>query len=204
MLAWVVGARAPSLRAVNGVSLQAALLREHFPDLTLRLGATVVARVVEQQGGKGMINLGGVLLAAQLPEGVRDGEKLRLQVQEVGQERVVLRLVDAAPVPVPVQLPLPDGGRARLRVDDDEPAAAERGQGEFIALVYDSARLGPMHLRLELTPGAIRARVQARAGEPYELAGEAAEQLRQALAGATGREAIVTVEPRREPLDVYA
>jgi hypothetical protein len=50
----------------------------------------------------------------------------------------------------------------------------------------------------------VRAVVGALPGEPHELALAGAEELRLALERATGREAAVTVTPRREPLDVYA
>jgi hypothetical protein len=196
------------LSAVDAVSLQAALLRTQLPDVTLRPGQKVVARVIEQQGGRGLISLAGATLAAQLPEEVEAGAKLRLQVDEVGPERVVLRTLEQAAVPLAVPLPLPAGEQAALRVDDDEDEDGQggdgQGEGESVALVYDTPRLGPLHLKLELTREAIRATVQARAGEPYELAEARAEELREALADATGREAAVTVRPRREPLDVYA
>jgi hypothetical protein len=191
---------------MDAVSLQAALLRAQLPDVTLRPGQKVVARVIEQQGGRGLISLAGATLAAQLPEEVEAGSKLRLQVDEVGPERVVLRTLEQAAVPLAVPLPLPTGEQAALRVDDEdeEQADARQGEGEAVALVYDTPRLGPLHLRLELTREAIRATVQARAGEPFELAEARAEELREALAAVTGREAAVTVRPRREPLDVYA
>jgi hypothetical protein len=195
------------LSAVDAVSLQAALLRTQLPDVTLRPGQKVVARVIEQQGGRGLISLAGATLAAQLPEEVEAGAKLRLQVDEVGPERVVLRTLEQAAVPLAVPLPLPAGEQAVLRVDDEDEdgqGGDRQGEGESVALVYDTPRLGPLHLKLELTPEAIRASVQARAGEPYELAEARAEELREALANATGREAAVTVRPRREPLDVYA
>jgi hypothetical protein len=46
--------------------------------------------------------------------------------------------------------------------------------------------------------------MRSSAGEPYERAQTRVEELREALARVTGREAGVTVVPRREPLDVYA
>lgn len=199
--------RAVILFAVDPVSLQVALLRTQLPELTLRPGQRVVARVLEQHAGRGLISLAGATLSARLPEEAAAGMTLRLQVEEVGPERVVLRALEEAPAPIGVPLPLPAGERAVLRVDEEDRDGEGRraaGGGESVALVYETPQLGPLHVRLDLTAGAVRAIVGAVPGEPHELALAGAEDLRLALERATGREAAVTVAPRREPVDVYA
>jgi hypothetical protein len=188
---------------VDPVAVRAALLREQLPGLTLRPGMVVVARVVDRQAGKGSLALAGAVLAAELPDNVGAGDRLRLQVRESGSERVVLQIVSD---PALAAVPLPVPGDPRVYVDDEEAEEATRhnGEGESIALVYETPRLGALGLRLELHEGMTRAVIRARAGEPFELARRAAVLLEGALAQATGRQAQVRVEARRDPLDVYA
>ena len=190
---------------IDPIAIQVAALRSQVPDLTLRPGQRLVARLLEQHENRGLISLAGATLVAELPDGLEDGQRLRLRVDGIDQEKVVLRLL--AEAPAPVALPLPGEAPARLRVDDEsggEGAERPEGGGESIALVYDTPQLGPLHLRLELDANAVRATIGARAGEPFERAETRADELREALARVTGREAAVTVRPRREPLDVYA
>jgi hypothetical protein len=193
----------PSRTMVDPIAVRVALLREQLPGLTLRPGMTVVARVLEQHAGRGMLSLAGAVLAAELPENVSEGDRLRLQAQDTSPERIVLRLLSDAP---PGAIPLPLPGEPRLRVDDDDAGEEQtgRGGGESIALVYETARLGSLGLRLELQGGSVKAVVAARAGEPHELASAAAEELQEALARVTGKQAQVQVNERREPLDLYA
>jgi Flagellar hook-length control protein FliK len=189
------------------LTVQAALLRAQAPDLVLRPGMALAARVLERAGGHGVILLAGVPLAAELPEAIAAGDRLRLRVAEVSAERVVLRLVDQPPAglaPAPgTQLPLPDGRAAGVAVEERE-GSGQGGGREAVTLRYDSPHLGPLGLRLELDAGAVSATVAAAAGEPAELARAAAEELRAALAEATGRPASVRIVERRDPVDVYA
>jgi hypothetical protein len=50
----------------------------------------------------------------------------------------------------------------------------------------------------------VTVRAELAAGAPFELASDAADELRDRLAETTGRAAQVSVVPRREPLDLYA
>ncbi|MEZ5120063.1 MAG: hypothetical protein R2736_00535 [Solirubrobacterales bacterium] len=65
------------------------LLRGLLPEVPIRAGDVLPARVL----GPGMLSLAGVRVAARLPEGLAEGARLRLRVQEAGAERVVLRVV---------------------------------------------------------------------------------------------------------------
>jgi hypothetical protein len=189
---------------VDPIAVQVAVLRAQAPELVLRPGMRVMARVLERHEGRGLISLASATLVAELPEHVKEGDRLRLQVEETGPDRVLMRLVPDAPAQAAVPLPLP--GEPRVRVEDED-ADGEGGGGagtESIALSYESPRLGTLRLRLEIASGAVRATVGAAPGRPHELAADAAERLREALAGATGREASVRIEERREPIDVYA
>ena len=64
--------------------------------------------------------------------------------------------------------------------------------------------MGSLRFRLSLDARAVSATVRAAPGEPLVKAERAANELREALARATGRAANVTVLPREDPVDVYA
>jgi hypothetical protein len=186
--------------------VDAALLRAELPDLVLRPGHSVVARVASRGDGRlGVLVLAGVPLRASLPDEVRAGETLRLTVSEVSPERVVLRMdaaamAMAAPAPAPAQ-PAP------ARVGVDEAPQRRRGSGgdeASVALRFETPALGRLDLRVDLTSGTVRATVAAVPGRSFDLADGGAEALREALAAKTARQASVQVIPRREPLDLYA
>src|SRR5256885_5077666 len=103
----------------EAIQLSAAILRNQAPDLVLRLGSTVAARVLERHGGRGLISIGNAILAAELPEQLSAGDRLSLRVQDATAEKVTLKLLSeqqhVQPPPVPVPLP----GGARLYVDED-------------------------------------------------------------------------------------
>ncbi|HEX2102556.1 MAG TPA: hypothetical protein VHF51_02825 [Solirubrobacteraceae bacterium] len=195
--------------------VQAALLRANMPDLVLRPGLMLPAKVLERAGQHGILLLAGTPLSAELPDELRAGARLRLRVEEVGPDRIVLRAVDtpAAPGAQPLQppppdvaLPLPGGRQAEVRVTEraderraDAPAA--------VALAYDSPALGTLDLRLVLQPGAgLAVTVGATAGAPEDQARAAADALRAALSEATGLPASVRVvaRPPEPRVDLYA
>jgi hypothetical protein len=189
--------------------VEAALLRNLLPDLTLREGMRVVASVAERAGQKGIIVLAGTPLAAQLPDDVQVGDVLRLIVDESTSDRVVLRIADPSaqpPVaPPPVAVPLPGGATARITVDERDAAGSGSPEHHEVRLTYASAVLGPLELHLALAgPEAVRVHVRARVGEPFELAERHAGELADAIGAATGRPAQVSVSPRRDPFDAYA
>jgi hypothetical protein len=193
--------------------VNAAFFRAQMPDLVLREGMTLAARVAERHGKHGVITLAGVPLVAQLPDGVQTGDKLRLLVADTRQEKVVMKLVHEQPAAAPEQAEVyianPDGTQARLSVDPDGSGDQEAGGGRnrqhaAVGLTYETPRLGALGLKLEIAPGVVRVRVDARAGEVYELADGAAEVLRQRLAAKTGRAAEVVVFPRIDHVNAYA
>jgi hypothetical protein len=196
--------------------VEAALLRAQLPELVLRPGMTLPARVMERHGQMGLLLLAGTPLSAQLPDELKAGDRLRLRVEDVG-EQVVLRTVEtpAPGAPQPAQtpppdvaLPLPGGRQVEIRVT--EQAAERRGDGEpvTVALDYDSPALGRLDLRLVQQAGGagIQVTVGAMAGAPEERARAAAEELRRALADATGLPATVRVVGRtpRPRVNLYA
>jgi len=184
------------------------LLRGILPDLPLSPGTVVHARVLDAR----TLVLSGVRLAAQLPDGVEPGQRLRLRVEEASADRVHLRVVEQAQPPaeqapaVPpsaYEVALPGGAVARVHVEEREEAeAARRGAGEVRSVVvrYDSPTLGRLDVRLDRSAAA----VHVSAGEPADTVRGAAEVLRDALARVTGGPVQVTVHPRSETLDVRA
>jgi hypothetical protein len=191
------------------LQLEAALLRRQLPDLLLRPGMTLFARVAEREGRHGIIVLAGSPLVAELPDEVQVGDKLRLLVQDTQGDRVAMKLIQeqaAAPPQTPVVgLPLPDGSQARIAVDEEEQDAdPDDPEHASISISYSSPALGVVGLNLSLAPGTVAVRAELAAGAAFELASEAADELRARLAEATGRAAEVNVVPRREPLDLYA
>ncbi|MEX2196698.1 MAG: hypothetical protein WD844_15565 [Thermoleophilaceae bacterium] len=184
-----------------GVQLDALLLRGQLPDLMLRPGGMLAARVVDRAS----ISIAGIVFAATLPGDVAPGDTLRLRIDEATPERLLLRVMDdPAQAPPAPALPLPGERQARVRVEEQEPEGGPGARPPSVTLSYESPVLGRLDLRLELPAGAVTAAIAAAAGEPAERAGAAAEELRAALERATGREAHVAVTPRHDPFETYA
>jgi hypothetical protein len=183
------------------VAVRTLLLREAMPDLPLRPGASVVARVASRAEQHGVLVLAGVPLTAQLPEEAKVGATLRLKVREVTPERVVLQL-DGPPI-MPAHVAPRD---VPVRVAVHDPPRRTRDTGEevsSVALSFSSPLLGRLDLRIELTSGRVEVTVDTPAAV-QDLVQDGAPRLRDGLAAATEREAAVRVRPRRDPVDVYA
>ena len=192
-----------------------AVLRAIAPDLPLPVGAVMGARVLSREGDRGTLLLAGARLAAQLPDGVHEGDALRVRVQETSGDRLVLKIVETPQGPAPAQPPLaalsalalPHGATARLFVDPEEDAGGGRSGAEHprsIFLRYDSPVLGRIDIALTLTGAAIGAAVQLSAGDPAQAARAGARELQDALASAAARPALVQVLPRDEMVSLRA
>jgi hypothetical protein len=171
-------------------------------------------------GTHGLLNLAGAVLVAELPEGVPEGARLRLAVQESGGERVVLRIVGDASAPPPpaapapqhgavaaplVSLPLPGGMQAHARVEADAGSEGAEGPGTHAVTVrYASPALGRIEVRLVLTPAGLVAGVAAPHGDGVELATAHADELRDALRGVLSTTVDVHVGARRDRVDLRA
>ena len=189
---------------IERIAVDALVLRAQLPELTLRVGASVVARVAAREAGHGVIVLAGVPLVAQLPPEVATGQTLHLKVAEVTAEQVTLRLdqqamLTAAQAGQPLAPPPP-----RVAVDEPPRRGAGGEESATVSLAFDSAVLGRLDLRVDLARGNLSASVAAPPGAAFDLAAEAAGRLQHALGERTGRAAQVRVTPRREPLDTYA
>jgi hypothetical protein len=185
------------------VAVKTLLLREALPDLQLRPGSSVVARVASRGEHHGVLVLGGVPLTAQLPDAVRSGETLRLKVADVTPERVTLQL--EPPLPPPGQAPPPRLQDAGVAIGEPARRRVEGGEEvSSVALAFTSPALGRLDLRIDLRSGSVQVTVDAPAGAVHDLAHDEAGRLRDGLAVKTEREAAVRVRPRREPVDFYA
>ncbi len=80
------------------IAVTAALLRAQLPDLPLREGATLLARVASRGESNAVIVLAGIPLTAQVPPEVQAGATLRLKVQEITAERITLQIDRGEPV----------------------------------------------------------------------------------------------------------
>jgi hypothetical protein len=149
------------------------------PELKIVPGRALMARVVAvDPRGRGTISIAGIPIDAQLPQAV---------------------------VPPPIAVPLPGGSTVRVS-DQDEPGRARPAarDSDTLTLRYDGPALGAVDLRFELDPRSLKVTVSLPAGRSFELAQDAAGQLRSRLAESLGRAVSVDVAPRREPLDLYA
>jgi hypothetical protein len=198
---------------VQPIAVQLIMLQQAMPDVTLRLGQSLFARVAERHGERGILMIAGQPLVAQLPEHVRAGDVLKLAVRDISAEQVVMQLHEgreAAPAaqqgPQTVPVPVPGGVPARIVVDDKASGggAGEGGEAHAVALTYESPALGPINFRIGMDAANVVADVRVTAGAPLEVASAAADALRSALAQSTERTAHVTVAPRPGSFDVSA
>jgi len=189
---------------IERIAVDALALRAQLPELTLRVGASVVARVAAREAGHGVIVLAGVPLVAKLPPEVETGQTLHMKVAEVTAEQVTLRLDQQAMLAAAQAGPPPAPPPPRLAVEELPRRGAGDEESATVALAFDSAVLGRLDLRVDLAHGTVSASVAAPPGPAFELAAEAASRLQDALSERTGRAAQVRVLPRRDPLDTYA
>jgi hypothetical protein len=187
---------------IERIAVDALALRARLPELTLRVGASVVARVAAREAGHGVIVLAGVPLSAQLPPEIRTGQTLHLEVAEVTAEQITLRLDQQAMLAAAQAEHAPPP--PRLVVEEPPRSGASGEESATVALAFDSAVLGRLDLRVDLARGTVSANVAAPPGAAFELATEAAGRLQDALRERTGRAAQVRVTSRRDPVDTYA
>ena len=167
------------------------LLRTALASPALRPGAVVAARVID----RATISLLGARMAATLPDDVRPGDVLRLNVEEATPERILLQVVQQPPPVATAAVMLPGGATARVIKDDEEEGGAPGGSAtRAVTLRYDSATLG----RLDIHLSAAGATVHVSEGPPADAARAAAGELAGAL------RAPVAVIARRSVLDAQA
>jgi hypothetical protein len=187
---------------VDPIAVTAALLRAQLPEVPLREGASMMARVASRGESHAVIVIAGIPVTAKVPPEVQAGATLKLKVTDVSPERVMLQI---EPQTVPLQAQAPMELRAHLQVE--EPPARRRGAdgepADVVSLTFTSPALGKLDLRLELRGERLLAEVTTPAGRPHVVASQASERLRANLE-AVGLEPTVKVLPRHTPLDLYA
>jgi hypothetical protein len=198
---------------MDPIAVTAALLRAQLPDVPIREGASLMARVASRGESHAVIVIAGLPVTAKLPPEVEAGAVLKLKVKEVTAERVWMQIDPQAPAPGQPQSLTPVIGQpvpqAQLqpRVEVEEPPARRMGAdgepADVVALAFTHPALGRLDLRLELRGDRILADVTTPAGRPHQVANNSSERLRASLE-AVGLEATVRVRPRHTPLDLYA
>ena len=196
------------------IAVQLITLQQVMPDVTLRLGQSLLARVAERHGDRGILMIAGQPLVAQLPEHVRPGDVLKLAVRDITAEQVVMQMHEgkeaAAAQQRPDQpvVPLAFRGQPPSQIIVDDKASGGDGTGDgdvaAVAVTYDSPALGAMNFRLGMDGSRVVCEVRVTAGTPLEFASAAADALEERLASATDRAASVSVAPRPGSFDVSA
>src|SRR3954469_5621137 len=74
------------------IAVQLITLQQVMPDVTLRMGQSLPARVAERHGDRGIVMIAGQPLVATLPENVRAGDVLKLAVRDITAEQVVMQM----------------------------------------------------------------------------------------------------------------
>src|SRR4051794_9838788 len=177
--------------------IEALLLRTKLPDLSLREGASFVARVASRgEEGRAALVVAGELITAKVPEEVQQGQTLRLTVAGATPERITLRMDPLTPPAVAAPPPSPpQAGPVRITVDERPGGRGSRPGGESaVSLSFETPSLGRVRVRVTTAPGAVAATVQVPAAI-LELAQARAGRLREDLAAQTGRPAAVHVLP---------
>ena len=206
---------------MDPIAVTAALLRNQLPDVTIREGASLMARVASKGEGHAVIVIAGHPghgEAAARGAGRRDAQAQGAgghagagdAADRAAAARTAPRprqpATQASPGPVigtfaPAMQPL----AAKVEVEE-RPARRRGADGEpadVVSLAFTSPTLGRLDLRLELRGERLLTEITTPAGRPHAIANEGAERLRATLEAA-GLEATVKVRPRHQPLDLYA
>ena len=160
---------------MDPIAVTAALLRAQLPDVPIREGASLMARVASRGETHAVIVIAGLPVTAKLPPEVEAGAVLKLKVKEVTAERVTMQIDHRSSRP---RSPRPQvigqaAPQAQLRphVEVEEPPVRRQGaDGEpvdVVSLAFTHPTLGKLDLRLELRGEArILAEVTTAAGPP--------------------------------------
>jgi hypothetical protein len=204
--------------SVQSIAVDLQLLRAVLlSDVNLTLGRELMARVVSNEpGARGSLSIAGMIIDAELPADLSKDQEVKLQVRELTPERVVLAMQsDEAPAPTtfpPPPGPSPgiagQGAHGNIEVRERHRSSHD-GQGpeqaaHTLGIRYDAPSAGPVDLYFVLTPDALHVQVTVAAGATFDIADESAQNLGDTLNGDGARTATVTVQPRFDPVDLYA
>ena len=150
---------------MDPIAVTAALLRAQLPDVPIREGASMMARVASRGESHAVLVIAGIPITAELPPEIQAGATLKLKVKEVSAERVWLRSTrsDCAhgrPARRPPRLSDPLIGQRRRRRSCGRTSRSRSRRGAAAAPTaspptssrWPSTRptLGRLDLRLEL------------------------------------------------------
>jgi len=76
---------------MDPIAVTAALLRNQLPDVPIREGASMMARVASRGETHAVIVIAGIPVTAELPREVQAGATLKLKVKEVSADRHWMR-----------------------------------------------------------------------------------------------------------------
>ena len=183
------------------------LLRILESEVRVAPGRVLMARVVENQDpAKAKLSIAGKLLDAQLPGHLKEGEEVRLTVREVTADRVVLSL--SPPLSGEAQRQSRDFSDLSDFSGYESEENTERGDRDrgpqAVTLRYAAPTIGPVDVRLQMHEGMLQALVAVRAGQVHALAEAEAAALRERLTAATGLAVDLVIQPRHEPIELYA
>src|SRR5688572_25437282 len=82
---------------MDPIAVTAALLRAQLPDVPIREGASMMARVASRGPTHAVLVIAGAPITAQLPPEIAAGATLRLRVKEVTAERVWMQIESDQP-----------------------------------------------------------------------------------------------------------
>ena len=206
---------------MDPIAVTAALLRNQLPDVTIREGASMMARVASKGESHAVIVIAGIPVTAKLPPEVQAGATLKLKVAgghagagDAADRPAAARQAPQAAQPATQASPnqvigtfAPAMQPVQAKVEVEERPARRRGAdgepADVVSLAFTSPTLGRLDLRLELRGERLLTEITTPAGRPHAIANEGAERLRATLEAA-GLEATVKVRPRHQPLDLYA
>src|SRR5689334_1498915 len=159
---------------MDPIAVTAALLRNQLPDVTIREGASLLARVASKGERHAVIVIAGIPVTAQVPPDVQAGATLRLKVQEVTPERVTLQIApdQASPNQV-IGTFTPAAQPVQAKVEVEERPARRRGAdgepADVVSLAFTSPTLGRLDLRLELRGDRLLTEITTPAGRANEI-----------------------------------
>src|SRR3954453_20854356 len=175
------------------IAVQLITLQQVMPEVTLRMGQSLLARVAERHGDGGILMIAGQPVVANLPENVRAGDVLKLAVRDITAEQVVMQMhggKESAQAQqgsqTTVPLAFPGAAPSQIIVDDQAGGGDGAGEGEVstVALTYSSPALGDLNFLRGMDGWGVAVEVRVAAGAPLEIASAAAEALRERLASA--------------------
>ncbi len=179
------------------------------PDLQIDVGKLLMVRIASvESSGRGMLSLAGMLLEAELPEGVSTGQELKLVVREITPEKVVLSIQNDPQAAIPLLsaalIPLA-AGSLEVRERGGGRSTKRADGSHSLKLRYDAPNFGALDMHFVLDPqGGLQLAVVVPVGDALNDAQAAAPRLQQNLVEATNRSVILSVAGRYEPLEVFA